>query len=172
MCKVLLDLIPRDQLKFIFMDTGAEHPKTYEFIRKVDQHFDLNLVVLRGDFSSPLGCANTYSVHTSQELRYDLGVFGGLCKKYGTPSVMRKWCTSRMKEEIHDKYCDTAFGRGGYTTWIGIRNDEPKRLKGVGRPNIKYLAEVSDASKQDILDFWERQPFDLEIQEYLGNCVF
>src|SRR5690606_17383539 len=26
--------------------------------------------------------------------------------------------------------------------------------------------------KQDILDFWSKQVFDLEIEEWLGNCVF
>ena len=34
------------------------------------------------------------------------------------------------------------------------------------------MAEVDDADKVDVLDFWTAMPFDLEIAEHLGNCVF
>lgn len=37
---------------------------------------------------------------------------------------------------------------------------------------IRYLAEVSDFEKTDILNYWDEMPFDLEINEYNGNCVF
>ncbi|MDI4751614.1 hypothetical protein MJL81_29575, partial [Salmonella enterica subsp. enterica serovar Anatum] len=42
---------------------------------------------------------------------------------------------------------DDHFGRGNYTTWIGIRADETKRLK--PKPGIRYLAELSDFEKSD-----------------------
>ncbi|MDP1044980.1 hypothetical protein Q6332_28380, partial [Klebsiella pneumoniae] len=54
--------------------------------------------------------------------------------------------------------------------WIGIRADEPKRLK--PKPGIRYLAELSDFEKEDILAWWKQQPFDLQIPEHLGNCIF
>ena len=31
---------------FVFMDTGAEHPQTYEFIKQCNDYFGLNLVCL------------------------------------------------------------------------------------------------------------------------------
>ncbi|WP_333609614.1 hypothetical protein [Arsukibacterium sp.] len=37
---------------------------------------------------------------------------------------------------------------------------------------MRYLAEISDFEKDDIFDFWSGMPFDLEMQEHLGNCVF
>jgi hypothetical protein len=37
---------------------------------------------------------------------------------------------------------------------------------------IRYMAEISDFDKQDVLDFWDGMPFDLYIDEWLGNCVF
>ena len=55
-------------------------------------------------------------------------------------------------------------------TWLGMRADEPKRIK--PKPGIRYLAEISDFEKQDVIDWWSEQPFNLEIQEHLGNCVF
>ncbi len=75
-----------------------------------------------------------------------------------------------MKTEIHKKYCDNKYGRDNYTTWLGIRADEPRRLS--KKEGIRYLAGISDYEKEDILDWWKEQPFDLEIEEHLGNCTF
>ena len=168
----LLDVF-EGEVDFVFMDTGAEHPKTYEFIQRCDQHFGLNLVCLRGRFNQPLGEPHTYEVFSSADIRADNGPFAEMMRKYGTPTVNGAWCTSRMKEETHDKYCNDVYGKGAYATWIGIRADEPRRLNRLGRdPRLRFLAEVSDAGKSDILEWWAGQPFDLEIPEHLGNCVF
>ena len=172
MASVLLDVF-HGEVDFIFMDTGAEHPKTYEFIQRCDQHFGLNLVCLRGRFNQPLGKSHTYEVVSSSDIGPDNGPFAEMMSKYGTPTVNSAWCTSRMKEETHGKYCNDTYGKDAYATWIGIRADEPKRLKRMGRdPRLRFLAEVSDAGKPDILEWWSNQPFDLEIPEHLGNCVF
>lgn len=168
-------LISREdkKAKFVFMDTGAEHPKTYEFIRNVAGYFNIDLVCLRADFNQPLGVGHTYKIISIDDIGPDLGPYAAMVKKYGTPSHAGKWCTSRLKQEIHDMYCDDIYGKDGYQTWIGIRADEPKRLNQVGKSErVKYLAEISDFDKQDILSWWASQPFDLEIDEWLGNCVF
>lgn len=160
-------------VSYIFMDTGAEHPKTYDFIRNVVRHFGIDLVCLRGDFNQPLGVGHAYRVVGIDEIGHDLSPFSSMCNKYGTPSVSGKWCTSRMKQEIHDMYCDDVYGKDNYVTWIGIRADETKRLGGIGRTEyIRYLAEIDDAEKTDVLSFWSKMPFNLEIDEWLGNCVF
>ncbi len=173
LCYLMIEKFGLDNVDFIYMDTGAEHPKTYEFIRKVNDYLGLNLVCLRGSFNTPMGKGGVYSVVDVNDIGCDLKPFSSLCNKYGTPSVVGTWCTSRMKEETHDRYCNEKYGRKGYETWIGIRADEPRRLKGVGkRVDLRYMAEITDAEKQDVLDFWKKQPFDLEIDEYLGNCVF
>ena len=41
-----------------------------------------------------------------------------------------------------------------------------------GGEHLHYLAELSDFEKADVLSWWKGQPFDLQIQEHLGNCVF
>jgi len=173
LCKLMIDKFGRDNVDFIYMDTGAEHPKTYEFIKSVNSEFNLNLTCLRGDFNQPLGKGHSYKVVDVDDIKCDLGPFTEMVKKYGTPSVSGKWCTSRMKQEVHDKYCDDVYGKGNYQTWLGIRADEPRRLGNIGKDDaIKYMAEISDAEKEDVLYFWSEQDFDLGIDEWLGNCVF
>lgn len=75
-----------------------------------------------------------------------------------------------MKLVPWTKYLNEKYGKGNYETYLGIRIDEPKRLK--PRDGVVYLGDISDFDKQDILNWWKAQPFDLEIEEHLGNCVF
>lgn len=159
-----------DDVDFVFMDTGAEHPKTYEFIRKVNAEFKLNLTCLRTKFNPELGKANSYSIVGIDEIKQDLKPFREMMKKYGTPYIGGMFCTDRMKLVPYTKYCKDKHGKENYETWLGIRADEPKRLS--TKKGIRYLAEISDFEKRDILNFWAQMPFDLDIDEWSGNCVF
>lgn len=161
-------------VEYIFMDTGAEHPKTYDFIRRCVTEFGIDLTCLRGNFNQDVGQGHTYNVVPLNEINHDMlkGPYAQMMRKYGVPTIASAWCTSRMKEETHDKYCDDKYGKGNYVTWLGIRADEPRRLKIGANPNLRYMAEITDFEKQDILNFWRGMDFDLEIDEHLGNCVF
>jgi hypothetical protein len=161
-------------VEYIFMDTSAEHPKTYEFIKKCVDHFGINLTCLQADFNQPVGKGHSYNVVAASELKHDPvnGVYGQMMRKYGVPTVASPWCTSRMKEETYDKYCNDKYGKGNYITWIGIRIDEPKRIRIPNNKRIRYLAELSNFEKEDVLEWWKSQTFNLEIEEHLGNCVF
>ncbi|MCR0998677.1 phosphoadenosine phosphosulfate reductase family protein [Serratia rubidaea] len=159
-----------EEVHYVFMDTGAEHPKTYGFVRDLVHHWGIDLVCLRVVVNPELGKGNTYRVVSLDEIGPDLEPWRAMLRKYGTPYVGGEFCTDRMKLGPFKKYCDGRFGRGQYKTWIGIRADEPKRL--IGKPPTHYLAEISQFGKQDVIDWWSQQPFDLQIPEHLGNCVF
>lgn len=47
-----------------------------------------------------------------------------------------------------------------------------KRLGMIKKKKLNYLANISDFEKKDVLRYWSQQPFDLQIEEHLGNCVF
>ncbi len=161
---------PGEVVVYLFMDTGAEHPKTYEFVRNVVKHFGIDLVCLRVDINPELGKGNGYKVVSIDEIGPDLSPWSEMMKKYGVPYYGGAFCTDRMKLVPFKKYCDDAFGKGNYETWLGIRADEPNRL--AKKDGIRYLAEISDFEKQDVLDWWSEQDFDLNLDEWLGNCVF
>lgn len=155
---------------FVFMDTGAEHPATYQFIRDIVKHWNINLVCLRVVYNETLGKGNDYKVISVEDISCDLEPWLGMVKKYGNPAVNVPFCTDRMKTKPFLKYCNDTFGKGNYERWLGIRADEPRRLH--ERDGFKYLANISYFEKQDILDWWAEQPFNLMIDEHLGNCVF
>lgn len=158
------------ETEFIFMDTGAEHPKTYEFIRNIVKHWKIKLTCLRVIPNPEMNKPSTYETLSIDQIGPDLEPWKRMLSKYGHPYIGGAFCTDRMKTVPFIKYCDEHFGRGNYTTWLGMRIDEPKRTS--PKPGIRYLAEISDFEKQDVIEWWKEQPFDLEIQEHLGNCVF
>lgn len=157
-------------VSYIFMDTGAEHPNTYEFVRNVSRHYRVEIICLRVDVNPTLGKGNSYKVVSISDIRQDLQPWKDMLKKYGVPYYGGAFCTDRMKLGPFTKYCNDKFGKGAYTTWLGIRADEPKRLS--ERDGIRFLAELSNFDKSDVVDWWSKQSFDLGIDEWNGNCVF
>ena len=244
LCHLMIEKFGRDNVDFVYMDTGGEHPKTYDFIRNVNEHFNLNLTCLRGDFSKPMGKGVGYKIVSIDEIGPDLVPFKGMMAKYGVPYIGGMFCTDRMKLKPYKKYCDDTYGAKSYETWLGIRADEPKRylservvkyyndqdeqdldfdafaklfnamVENEGDPrgkvdifdgcwtepsdhdksrffnewqyavdmiedayenktknNLHYMVEISNSEKQDVLSFWSKMPFDLDLEEWLGNCV-
>ena len=159
-----------DNVHYVFMDTGAEHPKTYEFIRNCVKHFDIDLVCLRALVNQEKGIGVTYREVSLDECKPDLQPWRDFTKKYGVPYVHGAFCTSRMKTDPYDKWCKEKFGKGNYQSWLGIRIDEGRRIR--ERENIRYLAEISLMDKAGIIGWWSEQSFDLGLDEWLGNCVF
>lgn len=159
-----------ESVHYTFMDTGAEHPKTYEFIRNVVSYWNIPLVCLRVEVNPVLGSGNGYRIVDISEIGPDLQPWRDISSKYGLPYFGGPLCTRAMKTEVFKRYCVDMFGKGGYHTWLGIRADEPKRL--IERARVNYLADISPFEKPDVLAWWKEQPFDLQIPEHLGNCVF
>ncbi|GKV88497.1 phage N-6-adenine-methyltransferase [Pectobacterium carotovorum] len=160
--------IAGEDVRYIFTDTGAEHPKTYEFIRNIVKHWGIDLICLRLVINPELGKGNSYKVVSVDEIGPDLQPFRDACSKYGTPYVGGRFCTRTMKIEPFHRYCKDHFPE--HEKWLGIRADEPKRL--TPKDGVHYLADISDMEKKDILAWWKQQPFDLDLPEHLGNCVF
>lgn len=155
-------------IRYVFMDTGAEHPKTYEFIKRVVKEWGIPLICFRAIINPSLGIGPRCNFISVDEIGYDLSTWRDMTAKHGLPYVIGGFCTSRLKQEPHEYMMKTYFPNA--TTWIGIRADEPKRLR--PKPGFRYLAEIADEDKPEILSWWNKQPFNLEIEEHLGNCVF
>ena len=170
----------------IFANTGWEHHKTIEFVNNNDidnrnlfgvEPIWVEAVVHEGRV------ACTHKIVTYETASRDREPFVEVVKKYGLPNAAYPHCTRELKENpIHD-YVENVLGwknngKGDfepYFTSLGIRIDEPKRLKESNTPQNKVypLAHWFEdkPDKLDILDWWEDYHFDLGIPEHLGNCV-
>lgn len=241
MISVLLEKYGKDKVKFVYCDTGAEHPKTYEFIKNTGKYFNIEITCLKLFMPKQKGKGAQYRIVPIDTLSQDFEAFRSLMEKYGRPYMPSgKFCTDQMKTQIYKKWCNDTFGSGNYVTWIGYR-DEPRdssrvwghtlsgmlskhfgisqrdqgdfykdcrdeflnnspsacyefiedtvldifdeksedRIKKIYdrivkryETNYRFLFEISDFNKDDILNWWGEQKFDLEIPPQCGNCVF
>lgn len=229
---LMIDKFGRENCEFIFCDTGAEHPKTYEFIRECNEKFRLNLTCIRAIINPEIGKGVTSEVKLIGEIGYDLSVWREMLAKHGTPfNPGGGFCTDRLKTSALDHYCDTKYGKGNYYRWLGFRVDESRRAWGsknypiltklgfdsysaaelmiqcqrgdheeiinnaanatkdmfdgnnndadqlikklkVIKKNFRFMFELTDFEKQDVIHWWSQNSFDLKIAEHLGNCVF
>ena len=170
----------------IFANTGWEHHKTLEFVNNNDidnrKKFGVEPIWVEAVVhEGRVAC--THKLVTYETASRDREPMIEVIKKYGLPNSAYPHCTRELKENpIHD-YVENVLGwknnsKGEfeeYFTSLGIRIDEPKRLKESTTPQNKVypLAHWFDdqPDKLDILDWWEDYHFDLDIPEYLGNCV-
>ena len=183
--RLLKEYSDRYNIVGVFANTGWEHHKTLEFVHNNDLDNErlygvkpvwVEAVVHEGRVAS------THMVVTYETASRDREPFVEVVKKYGIPNKAYPHCTRELKENPIHHYVENILGwsnkgndLGFYETALGIRIDEPRRLKDSKTPQNKVypLAHWFDDTpdKLDILDWWEDYHFDLGIPEHLGNCV-
>jgi 7-cyano-7-deazaguanine synthase in queuosine biosynthesis len=157
-------------MKFVYANTGLEHEKTLEFVNKVDSFFNLNLVWIEANIDQEKGKGTDYKITDYKNATRDNSLFVDLCKKYGLPNQTYIHCTRELKNQPMLKYAKDIFKNETFRQALGIRADEIRRVK-ISNEFIYPLQNIINATKKDVLDFWEKQPFNLEIEEHYGNCV-
>ena len=80
---------------YVFMDTGAEHPKTYEFVRNVVDHFGIKLHCIRAKVNKEHGVGVTYQELSVNEIGWDLSIWESFVSqsrsKRGLHKAVRAW---------------------------------------------------------------------------------
>ena len=71
-------------VSYVFMDTGAEHPKTYEFVKNVVEHFGIELTCLRTRADTPLVSVTISIFVRSMKSGRTWHLFGALPQNTGT----------------------------------------------------------------------------------------
>ncbi|MFD1839104.1 hypothetical protein [Paracidovorax cattleyae] len=162
------------EIVFTFANTSWEHPDTLRFVDAVDRWLGLGLVWLEA-VVHPGRKSCTHRVVTYETAARNGEVFEAVVAKYGLPNQVFKLCTRELKTNVMDSYARSiGWAKGSYETAIGIRADEPRRVRRevAERERIIYpLVDLEPVDKQDVLDFFEPFPWDLQIAEHQGNCV-
>lgn len=144
----------RPHVYVVFADTGKERPETYRFIRECERHWGVKV----------------WWVHRP-------GYFDKLIvDKKALPNTVQRFCTQELKLKPM-----WAFMRKlGWTHWdspVGIRADEPRRVAKIrgrqadekGQTTLLPLADAG-IGLDEVMAFWKRQPFDLQLKPWEGNC--
>lgn len=155
---------------FVYANTSREHPNTLRFINDCDTYFNLNLIWLEADIKDGKNVGTEYKITNYKDCKKDGEIYEDMIKKYGLPNKSYPHCTRELKLRPIDKYSKEL---GITKRAIGIRADEAKRVaKNFEDKEIYYpLLFDNPVDKKDIIWWWSKRTFDLEITEELGNCV-
>lgn len=170
--KIMLESSDFTELKFVFANTGQEHEKTLEFVERCDQEWGLGVVWVESVVhAGRKSCTHKIVDFKSASRKGE--PFESVIQKYGISNKSYPHCNRDLKLNPMRSYINS-IGWGKARVAIGIREDEPNRLrKDAEKARIVYpFAHWWPQDKQDVIAFWESQPFRLGILSREGNCTW
>lgn len=114
----------------VFCDTYKEFPQMYEHIqkvRKIVEEHNIKFTELRNEKSFD------YYMFEHEPKRKNPALIGN--KGYSWAGSRSRWCTSRLKIQVIDKYILGLKERYNIIQYVGLAADETKRIE---RENNKY----------------------------------
>jgi len=150
-----------------FQNTGKEMPQTLDFINECDKRWGLNIVWLEYRYG------NQFEVVSYETASRDGRPFEELIahNKHFLPNNSMRYCTMQLKIKTLKRYLKS-IGIKDYTSYNGIRYDEPRRWGKIQESEYDVILPLVKwkTIKPDVLKWWSEQDFDLRINEPYGNC--
>ena len=172
-----------DNVAVLFSNTGKEHAETYKFIYRIDKHlFDgLSIIWLEYRYNRRAkGRKHKDYRHTFQEVYYGTHSWRGepfqmlIRTKRMIPNIVTRLCTVELKIRVTEHYLRRHREWSTWSPVIGFRADEAHRADKTGCDTAGelpiYPMIEAGTTKDDVTDYWRRQPFDLGISSLEGNC--
>lgn len=161
-----------------FQNTGREAEGTLEFVRRCGEYTGVDIIWLefyQEEKFKPLWKIVDFSSAARNGEPFKLGM---KFENNTLPAHDKRWCTRKLKIRLLNRYLNKALGWDKWTSFQGIRADEPHRheARADSPRESRVLPLVSlKISKEDVFSFWASMPFDLELpmvkgKNYLGNC--
>jgi hypothetical protein len=165
----------KDNLKFVFANTGKELPETLDFVNECDVRWDLNINWVEYDPQEEYGKKNWFKIVNYKNASRNGEPFERFIKKENIPNAAYPNCSGRLKSLPMHNFIKHHIGWKDYYTAIGIRYDEKNRINWEAAKKNKWiypLATDYPIGKQFIREWWDKQDFDLGLMDYQGNCDF
>ena len=166
-----------DDVVVCFSNTGREMEATLRFVRAVETNWSVPVVWL--EYCRRDGKHATQIVNFETADRTGKPFEGILSVRPMLPSPMLRYCTTQLKVRTTKRYIVSTRKWKRWTSVVGLRADEPGRVvKATDPANYKkdrwdVICPLFEAGIQeiDVLDFWRKQPFRLELKgPHEGNC--
>jgi len=156
---------------FVYLNTGKEREETLEFIDKCDKEWRLNVVWIETKINQQKGKGSEFKIVDFKTASRKGQPFEAMLKAYPLPNNFISNCTRELKQVPMEKFIKSLGYKEVYTA-IGIRYDEKHRKSNTAEDkNIIYpLIDDIKVDSKFIRNWWEKQPFDLQLKDYEGNC--
>lgn len=164
-----------ERCQVMFANTGREMPQTLDFVHECGSRWGVPIVWL--EYARPNGKAGYQLVGNNSASRNGEPFELVLKQKQYLPNAVTRFCTTELKIRTMKRYLTNELGWKNWVAAVGIRADEAHRLKTDSKDRWSYWYPLHEAgvSKRDIYQFWQNQPFDLQLENVngstpLGNC--
>lgn len=174
MLDIMLQTYAKEELAITFANTGKERQETLDFVNEVQTRWDLDIKWLEATFRTPgkedtiKDCVSYKEVDYSSASTYGEPFSNMINHLSYMPNRVKRLCTIYLKIIPIEKYMVDNYGED-FDTCMGIRFDEPKRVRKYKNDKILPLNDFRVTNKQ-VREFWEKQDFDLQLKDYEGNC--
>jgi 3'-phosphoadenosine 5'-phosphosulfate sulfotransferase (PAPS reductase)/FAD synthetase len=185
---------PADTGKIVFSNTGKEREETLQFVQRCEEFWGVPVVWLEYRWEP--------GRHYFEQVTFETASRKGepfeqvVRSRNRVPSSFSRFCTIDLKLRTQHRYLK-ACGWKEYTSAVGLRYDEPRRVA----KRLAYKREVSiertlfgdeevETGKDpinvgeeavcplhearvtlaDVRAFWDAMPFDLALKDGEGNC--
>lgn len=154
----------------LFANTGQENQETLDFVHNCDIEYNLGVIWLEVLVHHGERKSTGFKIVDYELASMEGEPFEEMILKYGIPNKAFPHCTRELKLNPikawlkHNKIVD-------YKMAVGIRIDEERRSAIDAVKNKLFYPFIEQKiDKIDVNDFWEDQPFNLELEDYQGNC--
>lgn len=159
-----------DRVEVTFQNTGREMSETLDFVRECGDRWGVKIVWLEYRDEAPW----FERVSHNSAARNGEPFEALIRKRKFLPNQNARFCTSELKIRVAKRYL-RSLGWDCWTNCIGLRADEPNRIKPEGvklgdRWTTWQPLNHAGVGKADVAAFWNRQPFDLRLPNVRGNC--
>ena len=160
----------------VFANTGMEREETLEFVDVCGREWGVEIHWVEYLWDAP---HRTRVVDFTTASRNGEPYAALIDRKGFVPSVTIRACSGTLKRDRIESYARHWLGLKRWHSVIGLRADEQRRVLRMramncgSRTGAHAVLPLADAGvrQADVLDWWERQPFDLGIPSYAGNCT-
>ena len=160
----------------IFANTGMERPETLDFVDVCGRAWGVEIVWVEYLWDAP---HRTRVVDFATASRNGEPYAELIDRKGFVPFLNLRFCSSFLKRDRIDSFARHRLGLKRWHSVIGLRADEQRRVLRMrarncgSRTGARAVLPLADAGvrEADVLDWWKRQPFDLGIPSYAGNCT-
>ena len=167
--------LPRD-IAVVFANTGLERPETLEFVDLCGRQWGIEIAWVEYLWEAP---HRTRVVDFATASRNGEPYAALIDRKGFVPNPTLRACTTFLKRDRIESYARHRLGLKRWHAVIGLRADEQRRVLRMramncgSRTGAHTVLPLADAGirEADVLDWWKRQPFDLGIPSYAGNCA-
>lgn len=176
-----------DDVYAVFQNTGKELEETLAFVRDLTAHWSVPIHWIEyggRDLRAPIARAMIDGVIRlpHMEVTYETASRRGepfdriIREKSYLPNGVTRFCTQEMKI-IPGRNFMRALGFSEWTSVIGLRYDEPRRVANVranadgGEWDVSCPLYDGRVTKANVDAFWQSQPFDLALKPWESNCA-